>query len=310
MSTKMRFHLDIDRRNLSDQVLLEDIGAVAKQLNVDSPTTEQYRKHGRFHPSTIIRRFDGWPNALSRAKLAVVHHNGGVSEADALADLQRVAALLERSTLTYREYRKHGRFSSVPFARLFGSWNAALLKAGLELSKRSLIPDEELFENLQDMWCALGRQPKYGEVGKPFSRFAAGTYEGRFGSWRKALEAFVAYANSNEPLLDSSPKISSGSAAYAETKTSRRRRATSRKPNWRLRFLVMQGDGFRCRACGASPATTPGVKLQVDHRTPWSEGGETVFDNLQTLCEPCNVGKSNVCAGPDEFQSNDDFQRS
>ncbi|MBE5769482.1 MAG: HNH endonuclease [Clostridiales bacterium] len=27
---------------------------------------------------------------------------------------------------------------------------------------------------------------------------------------------------------------------------------------------------------------------------PWSKGGQTTIDNLQTLCESCNLGKSNV----------------
>ncbi|MDR2876514.1 MAG: HNH endonuclease [Chromatiales bacterium] len=27
---------------------------------------------------------------------------------------------------------------------------------------------------------------------------------------------------------------------------------------------------------------------------PWSKGGETVIENLRTLCSLCNIGKSNV----------------
>ena len=36
-----------------------------------------------------------------------------------------------------------------------------------------------------------------------------------------------------------------------------------------------------------------GVKLHVDHIIPITRGGKTVMSNLQTLCERCNVGKSN-----------------
>lgn len=70
-------------------------------------------------------------------------------------------------------------------------------------------------------------------------------------------------------------------------------RRTSRNINWRLRFLVLQRDKFRCVKCGASPAKGHSVSLQVDHVVPWSRGGETEFENLQTLCEICNIGKSN-----------------
>jgi 5-methylcytosine-specific restriction endonuclease McrA len=71
-------------------------------------------------------------------------------------------------------------------------------------------------------------------------------------------------------------------------------RRTPRAVNWRLRFLVMQRDGFRCCNCGSSPAKGHAVSLQVDHVVPWSRGGETTFENLQTLCETCNIGKSDL----------------
>ena len=57
-----------------------------------------------------------------------------------------------------------------------------------------------------------------------------------------------------------------------------------------LRYKIMQRDGFRCRLCGASAAD--GAKLHVDHIFPVSKGGKTEPDNLRTLCERCNLGKS------------------
>lgn len=56
-----------------------------------------------------------------------------------------------------------------------------------------------------------------------------------------------------------------------------------------LRFKVLLRDGFVCRYCGAAAAE--GVRLQVDHVVPWSQGGRTVLDNLRTACGPCNRGK-------------------
>jgi 5-methylcytosine-specific restriction endonuclease McrA len=56
----------------------------------------------------------------------------------------------------------------------------------------------------------------------------------------------------------------------------------------------MRRDGFRCRHCGRSPATSPGTVLVIDHIVPWSQWGETEYDNLQTLCVECNGGKSDL----------------
>ena len=70
------------------------------------------------------------------------------------------------------------------------------------------------------------------------------------------------------------------------------KRKSPRTVNWRLRFLVMKRDHFRCKFCGAPSG--PNVELHVDHIVPYSKGGETDFENLQTLCDKCNIGKSDL----------------
>src|SRR5712691_3262241 len=148
----MKFELDIDRRNLSDETLLNDLAEVAGRLRTKSPTADQYTEHGQFNASTLIRRFRGWRPALVKAGLAPAHHNGGVDPQDALEDLRAVADRLGKSTLTTGEYSRLGKYSDAPLRRVFGSWNAALEAAGLGHSKRPWIPTEELFENLETMW--------------------------------------------------------------------------------------------------------------------------------------------------------------
>lgn len=67
---------------------------------------------------------------------------------------------------------------------------------------------------------------------------------------------------------------------------------SSRVISDKLRYQVLKRDSFKCCACGASPAKDPSVELHIDHIIPWSKGGETVEENLQTLCSKCNLGKS------------------
>lgn len=67
---------------------------------------------------------------------------------------------------------------------------------------------------------------------------------------------------------------------------------TKREVSIKMRFDIMKRDNFKCVICGRSPAKDPSIELHVDHIIPWSKGGETTIDNLQTLCSKCNIGKS------------------
>lgn len=57
------------------------------------------------------------------------------------------------------------------------------------------------------------------------------------------------------------------------------------------RFRILKRDGYRCQLCGRSQADE-NVKLHVDHRVPLAKGGSNEDDNLWTLCDACNLGKS------------------
>jgi hypothetical protein len=209
------------------------------------------------------------------------HDKRNISDNDLLSDLCRVASEHSEQQVKQRTYKEHGKYGVTTVIRRFGSWNVAVTAAGLETTVERNVPDEKLFSALYDLWVSLGRQPSYSEVQKPACLFHVTTYERRFGSWRQTLEAFVSYANSEEMK----PPVAALTGAAP--------RRTSRSPDLRLRFKVLQRDHFRCCACGAAPSVTPGVLLEVDHITPWSKGGETVIENLQTLCFVCNQGKTN-----------------
>lgn len=58
-----------------------------------------------------------------------------------------------------------------------------------------------------------------------------------------------------------------------------------------LRWQVFQRDGWRCVACGLGSHDE--VILHVDHIIPRSRGGADTMENFQTLCQACNLGKSN-----------------
>ena len=54
----------------------------------------------------------------------------------------------------------------------------------------------------------------------------------------------------------------------------------------KLRFQILQRDGFKCVLCGSKEM------LEVDHKD--ENKNNNVPANLQTLCHQCNIGKSFV----------------
>lgn len=210
------------------------------------------------------------------------HRN--TSDEELIADLQAVASSLNSDTVTMDDYNRYGRFHSTTLTRRFGSWFRCLDAAGLRHSRAAInIPEYELLDDIERVWILLGKQPSYQQM-QMHTKYSMKTYENRFGGWRNALETFIEYVNSdshdNEYPLQVDYSLST---------------KTSRTINQRLRFLVLARDNFCCCACGASPAKDGGItKLHVDHIIPWSRGGQTTMDNLQTLCKKCNLGKSNL----------------
>lgn len=63
---------------------------------------------------------------------------------------------------------------------------------------------------------------------------------------------------------------------------------------WReLRYRMFREWSWKCMSCGRTP---PEVKIHVDHIKPRSKYPdlELSIENLQLLCEDCNMGKSNL----------------
>ncbi len=211
-----------------------------------------------------------------------------VPDDELLSDLKRVFFLCNTDTLTMMQYSTEGKYDCSTILRRFGTWNSALQKLGIHLTQQ-FWTEEDLFKNLETVWSKKGSQPRRRDMdNKNISNISSGAYLRKFGRWSNALKAFVEFINSEDSLEQESTSNSNMEREESNI------HSTKRDINLRLRFKVLQRDNFKCCICGRSPATTPGLKLQVDHIKPWSNGGESVIDNLQTLCSDCNLGKSNL----------------
>lgn len=231
-------------------------------------------------------------------KFELKDYHQNITDEELIADIKRVAIELKQNYVTARQQNTFGNYNSSTILRRFGSWLKAQEKAGLQKTKQQAnnkIPEEDLFNNLEEVWVKLGRQPRFPEMTKLNSKYSGYAYSRRFGSWLKALKVFVGLINKekdNSTLLE--PVINIPDIKKTELTKQVQARRTNREVNWRLRFIVMKRDNFKCIKCGRSPAADPKIILHVDHIKAWANGGETILENLQTLCSKCNIGKSNL----------------
>lgn len=197
-------------------------------------------------------------------------------DSELLNDLKRVAGLLKKEKVTTKEYKEHGNYHPATFMRRFGGWNDALEKAGLKIGLHRTIEIEELFDNLEIVWRSLGRQPFVNEMKKPLSKFNHATYQRRFGSWLNTCKEFIKYKEGDIEFI----KVAKSNNT-----------ARNRNINEKDRLKVLKRDHYTCAKCGRSPATQRGCILHIDHIIPFSKGGSNEIENLQTLCDKCNLGK-------------------
>lgn len=318
----IKFELEPDIKNVTDEQLIADLIQVASQLKTDSLTQKEYKKHGKFGVTIFWYRFDGWSKSLAKAGLK----NGKsrtkffIKDEELIEDILRVSAELKTDSVTRGEYNAHGKFNSATFEDRFGSWIKAKEKAGLKRREHPSISDEEYFKNLEEVWIKLGRQPHFSDMQIPFSKYSGSGYYANFGGWRKALECFIEYVNKEETsavaiessitAISESPQkvINEPTAKPDEVNTNIEKLSridrtkspqkpiiehkTKRAVSDRLRYRVMRRDEFKCQTCGRTWSNDN--ILEIDHIIPWSKGGGTTFENLRTLCSSCNRGKGNL----------------
>lgn len=287
-----KFVLEKIHRNTPENELLEDLICVSQKVGRNQVSTKEYNQLGVFTSATYKNSFGSFALALKKAGLSPLN-NRNVPKEELIDDLGRVITETGNNQISMHEYIKLGNYSFEPFRRVFGTWSNAIKEVGLT-PRNMNTSNEDCFKNLENIWVQLGRQPRYTEMKKPFSKYSGHLYSSKFGSWTKALEAFVENINSGVETENIDNEETNIKSEIVGQFAQIQRHRIKREIGWRLRFLVLRRDNFKCVSCGKSPATNLNTELHVDHIIPWDKYGETEIDNLQTLCVECNIGKSNL----------------
>ena len=115
-----------------------------------------------------------------------------------LNEIRRVAQIVQHTTLSLTEFRKHSRVSATTISRRFGGWEKALQAAGLgsrfDSSNKPVSVDEVLAE-LQRVSKLLSVQALSREQFNIHARFSDDTVRKRFGTWHKAMKAAGLHTN-------------------------------------------------------------------------------------------------------------------
>lgn len=222
-----------------------------------------------------------------------------------MVELENAAKHFNYIEFGWREFDKIADISANTVKKHFGSWKKGLVllkkhlqQKGLDLSPRPFAPnrihsDKDLFDEMESVWKKVGQRPSRTEweISKP--KIAYNTYKQRFGGWTNACLKFIEYKMGSDILSDDFIlPDKEGQQTQQENKT-KYKKENSRNISLSLRLAVLSRDNFRCVFCGKSPATDIGTKLHIDHIKFFSDSGKSSIENLQTLCEECNLGKSN-----------------
>lgn len=228
-----------------------------------------------------------------------------IPESKILEELEKAAKHFNYIEFAWRDFDKLADISANTVKTHFGNWKnglAALKRhlqsKGLDLSPRPHAPnrvhsDKELFNEMERIWQKVGQRPSRTEWEMSEPKIAYNTYKQRFGGWTNACLKFIEYKTGSDILADDFVLPDREEQKTQHGNKVEYKKENSRNVSLSLRLEVLSRDKFRCVFCGKSPATDIGTKLHIDHIVPFAGGGNSTLENLQTLCEECNLGKSN-----------------
>jgi hypothetical protein len=199
-----------------------------------------------------------------------------------LADLRSYAEICQNRSFQTREYDKwkDRRITSSAISQIFGSWSKAMEMASLKPTRVHKLDLREMVEAYKHCWVEQRSEPTAAQ----FRKFLAGnnipfsfkSYIVCFGSLGRLAQRIVDHQNGKIP----------DSQLHARYERAYNKKRIPPK----LRHQVLERDGGKCVKCGRSPKTHPGVTLNAHHKIWEVDGGTTILENLETLCEDCHEG--------------------
>lgn len=169
--------------------------------------------------------------------------------------------------------------------RYFGSWGKALKQIGVRAERGVKLDIKEMVDVFKECWKKIDNVPSRKQLELYLNKH---NYPFR---WKSYINVFVSIGKLAKLIVE----VQEGRREEKELYKRHTLVKPSREPiSLLLRYQVLKRDGEKCKKCGASPKQDAAIVLHVDHIIPVSKGGKTTIENLQTLCDKCNLGKSSL----------------
>lgn len=265
--------------------LIEAVRELGDQLN-RKPTLSEVKERFGHTRRTYRYHFGSWSDALEYTQF---EPGDRIDEDDLLSEIRRVGEELGKVP-RINDFRQRGKYSHGTYTDRFRSWNAALEKAGFDLSQDvddwsgRVIPTGVLIDEMLRVAEIVDRPPKQTDM-REVGKFSVGPYKRRFGSWGEAHEFAGLPARK---AIAATAEDDGVSEEYGR--------------NWQNeRGKALDRDRWCCQSCGMGQdehVEKFGNSLEVHHIIPISEFDEpeeaNFGENLITLCRPCHVRWENI----------------
>jgi hypothetical protein len=178
----------------------------------ESLTLTAFRRETGLSQWAIFDLFGNWKNLRVAAGLTpeAPRVKNRITK-ERILELARPLAEEHGERLTEWLFLQETQLSGRMVANRFGSWGA--LRQALGLSRRAKVrrghSQDELLDDLYQVWRRLGERPKYHQHRWRGGKFHASTIREAFGSWEVVLAAYAAHCRRIEkiplPPLEGSP---------------------------------------------------------------------------------------------------------